>query len=390
MTDLKHRLTRKAKDLMFASVHGNRLIYNTCWEDPRIDRELFQLRSDSKVVVITSAGCNALDYLLDGPAEVHAVDVNFRQNALLQLKLALFERGDHDDLFAVFGDGTHGQFPKLLASLNGRLQPPSREFWTAKQHYFDGRPIKKSFYYHGSSGDVAWMVRAFLLQPNRRLRDSVEDLLDAGSFAEQETLYRRLEPLFWNRFSRWMMRQPMVLAMLGVPAAQARLIEAHHPDGVAGYVRDKLFHVATRVPMRDNYFWRVYVRGSYTPSCCPNYLKPGNFAALRAALPRIQTHTNTLAEFLKKHPGPYSHFALLDHQDWLAEHDTAALEEEWRLLLRSSQRGTRLLLRSAGPALDFLPDWVRAAVRFDTARTEALHPQDRVGTYASLHLAVVI
>lgn len=376
--------------MLFASVHGNRLIYNTCWEDPRIDRQLFQLRADSKVVVITSAGCNALDYLLDGPAEVHAVDVNFRQNALLQLKLALIERGDHEDLFSVFGVGTHGQFPKLLDSLNGQLKPPAREFWTAKQHYFEERAIKNSFYYHGSSGDVAWVVRSFVLRPNRRLLGCVEDLLDAGSLAEQQTLYSRLEPLFWNQFSRWMMRQPMVLAMLGVPTAQARLIEEHHPDGVAGYVRDKLLHVATRVPMRDNYFWRVYVKGSYTPACCPNYLKPGNFAALHSALPRVHTHTSTLAEFLKRHPGPYSHFALLDHQDWLARHDAAALDEEWRLLLRSSQRGTRLLLRSAGPALDFLPDWVRATVRFDTEHTAALHSQDRVGTYASLHLAVVI
>jgi S-adenosylmethionine-diacylglycerol 3-amino-3-carboxypropyl transferase len=390
MTDLKHRLTRKAKDLMFASVHGNRLIYNTCWEDPRIDRELFQLRSDSKVVVITSAGCNALDYLLDGPAEVHAVDVNFRQNALLQLKLALFERGDHDDLFAVFGDGTHGQFPKLLASLNGRLQPPSREFWTAKQHYFDGRPIKKSFYYHGSSGDVAWMVRAFLLQPNRRLRDSVEDLLDAGSFAEQETLYRRLEPLFWNRFSRWMMRQPMVLAMLGVPAAQARLIEAHHPDGVAGYVRDKLFYVATRVPMRDNYFWRVFLTGGFTTDCCPNYLKREHLETLRARIERVRTHTTSISGFLRAYPGVYSHFLLLDHQDWLACHDQRALDEEWHLILANSRPGSRILLRSVSADNSFVPPAVRERLRFFPERTESLHLQDRVGTYRSLHCAEVL
>lgn len=390
MIDLKRTLTRRAKDLLFASVHDNRLVYNACWEDPRIDRKLFEICADSKVVVITSAGCNALDYLLDGPAEVHAVDVNFRQNALLQLKLALIERGDHEELFTVFGLGAHRQFSRLLGALNGRLQPPAREFWTTKQHYFDGRALKNSFYYHGSAGDVAWMVRTFLLRSNRRLRQCVDDLLDAGSLAEQEDIYRRLEPLFWNRFSRWMMRQPMVLAMLGVPAAQARLIEEHHPDGVAGYVRDKLLHVATRVPMRDNYFWRVYVKGSYTPSCCPNYLKPVHFPALRRGLPRVHTHTSTVAGFLRKHPGPYSHFALLDHQDWLARHDSAALEEEWRLLLRSSRPGTRLLLRSAGPALDFLPDWVRAAVRFDTGHAGALHGQDRVGTYASLHLAVVI
>jgi len=35
---------------------------------------------------LTSAGCNVLEYLLDSPAEIHAVDVNPRQNALLHLQ----------------------------------------------------------------------------------------------------------------------------------------------------------------------------------------------------------------------------------------------------------------------------------------------------------------
>jgi DNA-binding NarL/FixJ family response regulator len=58
--------------LVFHHVHGGQLIYNACWEDPRIDRELMRLNAKSRVVMITSAGCNALDYLLDGPAEIAA------------------------------------------------------------------------------------------------------------------------------------------------------------------------------------------------------------------------------------------------------------------------------------------------------------------------------
>ncbi|MCS1407054.1 MAG: hypothetical protein M2R45_00210 [Verrucomicrobia subdivision 3 bacterium] len=53
---------------VFRHIHGRNLIYNTCWEDPRIDRALFGLGSSSGLVTITSAGCNVLDYLLDLPA----------------------------------------------------------------------------------------------------------------------------------------------------------------------------------------------------------------------------------------------------------------------------------------------------------------------------------
>ena len=43
-------------DALFARVHGNNLIYNMCWEDPRTDREAMALDASSRVVVITSAG----------------------------------------------------------------------------------------------------------------------------------------------------------------------------------------------------------------------------------------------------------------------------------------------------------------------------------------------
>ncbi len=49
---------------VFQRIHGNSLVYNTCWEDPRCDRRLLQLDARSRVVMLTSAGCNALDYLL--------------------------------------------------------------------------------------------------------------------------------------------------------------------------------------------------------------------------------------------------------------------------------------------------------------------------------------
>ena len=76
------RLLKSAHDMVFRHVHNSNLIYNTAWEDPRLDRQLMKLDRDSRVVMITSAGCNALDYLLDDPAEIHAVDMNYRQNAI--------------------------------------------------------------------------------------------------------------------------------------------------------------------------------------------------------------------------------------------------------------------------------------------------------------------
>jgi hypothetical protein len=81
----------------FNLIHRKNLVYNQCWEDPRLDRAALELSGDDRVLVITSAGCNALDYALAGAGHVHAVDMNFRQNALLELKQSAIRNLDYGD-----------------------------------------------------------------------------------------------------------------------------------------------------------------------------------------------------------------------------------------------------------------------------------------------------
>ena len=90
---------------VFNTVHRNNLVYNTCWEDPRLDRIALEIGPDDRVLVITSAGCNALDYAITGPSHVHAVDMNPRQNALLDLKKSAIRSLEFPDFFSMFGEG---------------------------------------------------------------------------------------------------------------------------------------------------------------------------------------------------------------------------------------------------------------------------------------------
>lgn len=382
-------ITDWAHDVLFRRVHTSTLIYNTCWEDPRLDRQMLQLRPDSRVVMITSAGCNALDYLLDGPKEIHAVDMNPRQNALLELKLAVIEHGDHAELFRLFGDGTRPGFRDLLRQLSPRLRPYARRFWEAKHKYFESTRLNPSFYYRGAAGQVAWIVLQSLVRTNRSVRHFMEQLLEARTLAEQDALYLRMRPALWNSFNSWLVSQPITMAMLGVPRPQIRLLEHQYPGGIAGYIQHKMEYVLTKLPMHDNYFWRVYATGRYTRECCPNYLRAENLADLRQGASRVKAHTSTVTEFLRSNPGQYSHYVLLDHQDWLAAHDTAGLQEEWELLLKNSRPGTRILMRSASPAIDFIPAAAQQRLRFFPDLANHLHQRDRVGTYGSTLLAEV-
>lgn len=381
-------LGHQAQDAIFNRVHGGNLVYNTCWEDPRLDREMMNLNADSRVVMITSAGCNALDYLLDGPIKVFAVDMNPRQNALLELKKAALMHCGHEELFQLFGMGAHPAFRDLLGVLRPLLPEYAWRYWHNKHYYFRSTPLNPSFYYRGTAGQVAW-IALHTFFGSSRVRDYVDALLLASSLEEQRRLYERVRPVLWSGLATWLVRQPMAMTMLGVPRAQVSLIERQFPGGLTGYIQSKLEHVLTSVPFQDNYFWRVYFTGHYTEGCCPNYLRWENQELLRGRVDRLSTHSTTLANFLREHPGPYSHFVLLDHQDWLAAHKPQALEEEWRLILENSAPGACLLMRSASPVIDFIPALARERLQLQEDLAARLHVHDRVGTYGSTLLARV-
>jgi len=383
------RFLKATEDLIFHHVHGGQLIYNTCWEDPRIDRELMKLDADSRVVMITSAGCNALDYLLDGPAEIHAVDVNFRQNALLELKLAMIKNVAFPDFFEFFGLGSHTEHRSIYRGIREQLPEFAREFWDQKISFFDPGGMKKTFYYHGTAGMAAWLLGSALFKAKPNIKNFAMCLLDADSVEQQAEVYELLERKIWDKLSNWLIRQRMVMTLLGVPRPQIKLIEDHYPGGLGAYVKDKLRRVMAELPASENYFWRVYITGSYTMACCPNYLRKANLATLAERAGRIKTHTCSISQFLQRNPGTYSHYVLLDHQDWLAWHDPDALREEWELIFKNSRPGTKGLLRSAGLTMDFVPEDIRNRLHFYPELTDPLHLTDRVGTYGSLTFAEV-
>lgn len=382
---------RSIEEVVFKKIHTGNLVYNTCWEDPQCDRGILNFDEHSEIVMLTSAGCNALDYLLDNPNKIHAIDVNPRQNALLELKKALIKVGAYQDLYNYFGTGTYDQAKEYYRNNLKTVMPNeyAREFWDSNiGDYFSGRGVRKSFYWRGSSGTVAWMVRQWLkTQPETdRL---IQRLFKATTMEEQEACYEALEPRFLNRFLSWFLSRHVVQSMLGVPKSQQQMAREKYDDGMAGYVRQCMRQVFTGIPIQENYFWQLYYFGQYLPGSCPNYLRAENFDTLKDRADRITTYTMTLSEFLEQNPGKYSHFILLDHQDWLAAHNYPALEHEWNLIFENARPGAKILLRSAAPDANFLPAWVPEKLDFNLEAAQWSHKNDRVGTYASTHIATV-
>ena len=86
------------------TISFNGLVYNQIWEDPRVDIEGLRLDEDSRILAISSGGCNILNYLTIEPRSIIAVDLNASHLALTRLKLAAVAYlPSHEALFRFFG-----------------------------------------------------------------------------------------------------------------------------------------------------------------------------------------------------------------------------------------------------------------------------------------------
>jgi S-adenosylmethionine-diacylglycerol 3-amino-3-carboxypropyl transferase len=384
---------------LFNFVHHHNLVYNTCWEDPRLDRIALQLRPHDNILVITSAGCNALDYALAEPNRVYAVDVNPRQNALLELKLAAIRHLDFDAFFQMFGRGQLSNVMDIyLQQLRGSLSAWSQAYWDRWIHFFDSR--HRPFYYRGTSGTFAKILNVYLDRVIG-VRQWLDAILNAQTVDEQRQIYERhLRDRFWTRTIKFVMGRDTTLSMVGVPAAQRQQVERHYDGGIVKFVQDCVEAVFARLPLADNYFWRVYLTGQYTRECCPEYLKSHNFQRLKTGLvDRVSAHTCTVQEFLERHDVPVSRFVLLDHMDWLSNKLSWALQGEWQAILDHATVDARFLWRSGGLRTDFVDRvcivhqgrirQLGELLAYNRDLASHLHAQDRVHTYGSFYIANV-
>jgi S-adenosylmethionine-diacylglycerol 3-amino-3-carboxypropyl transferase len=378
------------KQRFFSSIHGGNLVYNACWEDPRLDRELMGYNGTSHIVCITSAGCNVLDYLLDDPAAIYSVDVNPRQNALLELKKSIFKKGTYEDLWALFGQGASPHYQEIYAKVRDELCEWSQNYWDKHIRFFDPGKGAKTFYYHGSAGIAAWALKNSMFTFKPKAKAKALTIFDAETIEQQREIFDAVEKDMWSSIARLLVRTPVIMAMLGVPTPQVSLIRRDFQGGLSGFIRAALRRVFTEIPIHDNYFWRVYFTGHYTPDCCPSYLKPENFDVLRERVGRIQSHTDTISGFLSKYPEQhYTHYNLLDHQDWLAWRHPDLLGEEWEWIFKQASPNAQVLMRSAALNVDFCKPWTEGRLQWRPELSAAAHQRCRIGTYGSTHYAVI-
>ena len=95
-----------------------------------MDHRVFNLDESDHIITIASAGCNALDYIIEGAA-VTAVDFNLCQIALTELKKVAIMNVEFDVFFEIFSKSNMSLLKDIYPStLRPHLSPLPPNFGT--------------------------------------------------------------------------------------------------------------------------------------------------------------------------------------------------------------------------------------------------------------------
>ncbi len=382
----------------FRYITRRKLVYSSCWEDPEVDRQALGLNGDDRVLVVTSGGCNALDYLLAGAGRVDAVDSNPCQGHLLEFKAAAIRALDYHSFFRIFGAGGCTEIRTVYGdAVRSVLSPGARAFWDRNLRLLNGGGWRKTLYHKSTSGTIFRFLVEYLYRV-KRLRTAIERMLCASSLDAQREIFREcgVRARLDTRAFRRLLSSQAVLSLLAISPLQCAEVARACSGGWASFALDAISTAFHRTLLRQNPFWLVAFTGRYTNECHPSYLRPDSYERLKHLLPgRLHIHTATVTGYLRSQAEEsFTKYVLLDHLDWMS---WPALSGEWSQIVRTARPGSRVIFRSAGATAGFLDNVsvergsarrsLQSLLSFDRSLSDRLHRLDRVCIYGSFHIA---
>ena len=274
-------------------------VYNQIWEDPRVDLQALKLDETSRVLTISSGGCNALNYLIENPESVTAVDLNRHHIYLLRLKIAALENLPFDeDFFNFFGFGKHaGNVENYQKFLAPNLDEKTKEFWESNSFFsriLNGNRInffrKDGLYEHSRNG---YFLR-FFHRLAHLLGIKPEEILKAKTPNEQAELYQKhLAPFFDSFIIKTVGKLPVTMFGLGIPPQQYEELKKDLQDGgnIIDIYKERAKRLACDYPIGENYFaWQAFARHYDTENrrAVPEYLKAENYEILKSNVNRLK------------------------------------------------------------------------------------------------------
>ncbi|MEZ4454398.1 MAG: DUF3419 family protein [Nannocystaceae bacterium] len=330
------------RDWTFEKLFRTTMVYNILHEDTDVDEAHLGIDEGSRILAISGAGCGVAGHLARNPQRIDAVDINPHHLALTALKTSAARRlSVHDDLYALFGFGSHLDAERLLRHLCAPLPRWIASYWRERWRLFyegsilqEGLAARLFAALRWLAGvDAGWLRRLSALTPEER------HLSVDGAFAE----------VLQTPWVRAAIHSPVNLVALGINYCQRdRLLAAEGLDFV-GYLLAFLKRIAETDLERNWFAWHA-VAGHFNhslPEAVPPYLRRDHHAQSRRATTATAFHRANIFEVLSRAGrGTWTHYTLCDAVDWMPPRAQRALFHE---IVRTAAPGARVLTRSVEP-----------------------------------------
>ena len=376
-------------------------VYNQIWEDPRVDLLALAIDENSRILTISSGGCNALNYLLAEPEKVTAVDLNRHHIFLLNLKIAALRfLPDYGDLFNFFGYGKNeNNIENYKKHLAPNLDNETKRFWESRSlkgkitnHQRINFFQTGGLYEHSRNGYFLRFFHKFA----RLFGCRPEEVLNAKTPDEQERLFQKhIAPFFDSFVIKTIGKMPVTMFGLGIPPQQFDELKNDSDDGanIIDIYKNRVKKLAVEFPIYENYFaWQAFGRKYDTENrqAVPEYLKAENYEKLKSNAEKIETKIGSVTEEIKQNDfGKFNRFVFLDAQDWM---NADALIELWQTIADKSESGARVIFRTAGkhsPIEKNLPNKLRDKFIYEKEFSQEMFKQDRASIYGGFHLYIL-
>ncbi|MGI4762397.1 MAG: DUF3419 family protein [Janthinobacterium lividum] len=276
----------------FSHIPLDRLRYGLVWEGHATLHAALQFAPDDHALVITSAGCNALNALLAGPRQVTAIDLNPVQNQLLALKAHVIRHHAPAVLRGLLGLAGPAAVAPAAATLRATLPAATHAAWAAYLRQHPGGLLL--------AGQLEAYVTGFVPSLPLAWQLRLRQLLACRSVAEQHAYFQQVldQPAFRERFIDYFDavnlsrgRDPRLYSYAG------------ETGGATFYGR--LARQMGQQLARDNFFFRFLFFG---PEGLPEAILPPCYQAahhgrLRAHLPRLRLVAGEATAYLLSEAG---------------------------------------------------------------------------------------
>ncbi len=370
------------------------LVYNQIWEDPRVDLQALNLDADSRLLTISSGGCNVLNYLTAKPHFIHAVDLNFSHICFTRLKLAALKYlPTYADYFNFYGHADRSENIHLYYRyIQAHLDEDTRQYWESSSlfrhpriHYFSD-----NLYHHGTMSFFIGLANRL----SKWFARDPKELLEINDPQERERFF---DQHFASFFERWptklLGKMPFLFYGLGIPPQQFEAMKQECNGALNRLYYRRIKRLVCDFPIEENYFaWQAFTRRYDIDKrkAIPDYLKEEHYETIRSQVDRIELTFTSLIDYLKQQPDRcLNRFVFLDSQDWM---NAETITELWSEIARTGMPGSRIIFRTASdvsPVELALPPDLRQRFIYEEKRSCELFKQDRSAIYGGFHLYVL-